>query len=248
MSKENIIELHCHVLPQMDDGSRSVEMSLQMLQKMARDGITTVCATSHYYADQNDIETFCERREESLEALYEAMPEGLPRILPGAEVAYFTQMSDRDDIERLCIEGTRTMMLEMPFCDWSDMQVEEVYAMVLDLKYWVVLVHPERFCYSDGNIRRLERLLKLPIGVQVNAETLIHWRTRKFALQLLQAARLPLVGSDCHNMKRRPPNLAKARRVIRRKLGADFLARMDRAAAMLIEPQYPHQPPELRDE
>ena len=51
----NLIELHSHVLPQFDDGSESVEMSVAMLRRMAEQGVGTVCTTSHYYRQQNSI-------------------------------------------------------------------------------------------------------------------------------------------------------------------------------------------------
>ena len=65
----NLIELHSHVLPQFDDGSESVEMSVAILRRMAEHGVGTVCATSHYYRQQNSIETFCARRADALDRL-----------------------------------------------------------------------------------------------------------------------------------------------------------------------------------
>ena len=98
-----LIDLHSHVLPSMDDGSDSVEMSAAMLRRMGEQGVDTVCATSHYYRRQNDIETFCARRAAALEKLRAVLPEGLPRILPAAEVAYFPHMEEQDLIP-LCIQ------------------------------------------------------------------------------------------------------------------------------------------------
>lgn len=234
MPLEQITDMHTHVLPEMDDGSKSVDMSVAMLRKMAEMGVTTVCATSHYYANQNDTATYCARRSRALEALHTILEHdtSLPRILPAAEVAYFRHMEDHH-LERLCIEGTRTLMLEMPFSEWTDEQTEVVTMLSLDQHYQVVLVHPERFCFSRGNRQKLEQMAELPIGLQVNAGSLISWRTRKQALELLQLTDTPLLGSDSHNLTTRAPNLKGGRDVIRRKLGADFLARMDEHAARL---------------
>ena len=62
MESGALIELHAHILPQMDDGSESVEMSLAMLQALAGMGVGTVCATSHYYARENSITMYLARR------------------------------------------------------------------------------------------------------------------------------------------------------------------------------------------
>ena len=69
----------------------------------------------------------------------------------------------------LCIENTRTLMLEMSFSVWTDFQLEEVRVLALDRGFQVVLVHPERFCFSRGNREALKRLAELPVGFQVNA-------------------------------------------------------------------------------
>ncbi len=224
-----LIDLHCHVLPKMDDGSDSVEMSLEMLRREAEQGVVTVCATSHYYARQNSIAEFCARRAAAYEKLAAALPEGLPRVLLAAEVAYFPRMEEQD-LSPLCIQGTRTLMLEMPFSDWTDLQVEAVETLVLDRRYNVVLVHPERFCFSKSNQQRLVRLAQLPIGLQVNAGSLLRWSTRHLALELLELASYPMLGSDCHNLSSRPPNLKEGRTVVQKKLGERFLRRMDENA------------------
>ena len=232
------IDLHSHLLPQLDDGSQSVEMSLAMLRREAEQGVDVVCATSHYYAHHEGIDAFCARRAEALERLTAAIAESkepVPQILPAAEVAYFSHMEEQD-LEPLCIRGTRTLMLEMPFTDWTDLQVETVEALVLDCRYQVVLVHPERFCFSKSNLHQLERLAQLPIGLQVNAGALLRWGTRRLALDLLQLTGTPLLGSDCHNLTSRPPNLKEGRKVIMQKLGEAFLTRMDQNAQRLTSP------------
>ena len=229
MESGALIELHAHILPQMDDGSKSVEMSLAMLQALAGMGVGTVCATSHYYARENSITMYLARRAAALNALHSAIPAGssLPRILPAAEEHH---------PERLCIENTRTLMLEMPFSEWTDQQVETVAVLSLDLHFNVVLVHPERFCFSSSNRRRLEELAKLPLALQVNADTLLRWGTRRQGLELLELTATPLLGSDCHDMTKRPPNLKGGREMVRRKLGEAFLAQMDENARRLTAP------------
>ena len=241
MQTRPMIDLHCHILPGMDDGmddgSPDVETSLAMLRRQAEQGIGAVCATSHYYAWQNDIETFCERRAAALQKLLDAWPEErLPRVIPAAEVAFFTGISACPDLGRLCIQGTKTLLLEMPFTEWNDFQAEEVSALVLVRGFQVVLVHPERFCASRGNRDRLRELEELPVAVQVNAETLIRWRTRRLGLQLLREAQLPLLASDCHNLTTLPPNLDEGRKITGRKLGDIFLDKIDQNAGRLLQP------------
>ena len=230
-----MVNLHTHILPEIDDGSDGVDTSLAMLRREAEQGVTAVCATSHYYAKHSSIPAFCERRAEALERLTGVLTDGLPQVLPAAEVAYFPRMEEQD-LTPLCIQGTRTLMLEMPFADWTSLQAEAVEALVLDCGYQVVLVHPERFCFSKSNRHQLEKLAELPIGLQINAGSLLRWGTRRLALDLLQLAHWPLLGSDCHNLTSRPPNLKEGRKVVMQKLGEAFLDQMDRNAERLTAP------------
>ena len=235
MQDRGWIDLHSHILPQLDDGSDSVEMSLAMLRREAEQGVDVVCATSHYYAKYSSIPAFCERRAEALERLSSVLTAELPRVLPAAEVAYFPHMEEQD-LMPLCIQGTRTLMLEMPFSDWTGLQLETVEALVLDCRYDVVLVHPERFCFSKSNGHKLEKLAELPIGLQVNAGSLLRWGTRRLALDLLRMAQYPLLGSDCHNLTSRPPNLKEGRKVVMQKLGEAFLKKIDRYGEWITTP------------
>ena len=148
----------------------------------------------------------------------------------GAEVAYFPSVSRRQELDALCLGQTDTLLLEMPFSTWTQLQVQEVISLVLDRKMRVVLAHPERFLLDSANRRAFEKLLQVPIGLQVNAQTLIHWHTRKQGLRILEMTEYPLLGTDCHDLGNRAPDLEKARKVIRRSLGAEFLERMDRSA------------------
>lgn len=221
-----VVDLHTHILPEMDDGSQSVEMSLELLKSLRQQGVTVVCCTSHYYAMRESIDSFVQRRKAAFEKLFARMDKSHPALVLGAEVAWFRNMS-RYDLTPLCLGGQRTMLLEMPFTDWSQQVVEEVISLVLDKDYRVILVHPERFCYSKGNRRYLERLAELPIAFQVNADTFLDWRSRKQGLSLLQTTRIPLLGSDTHNLTSRAPHIEKARKIIEKNLGKDFLRKIE---------------------
>ena len=224
-----VIDMHAHVLPQMDDGSKSIQMSLAMLAEMKKQGVSVVCATSHYYRDQNDIETYLVRREHAYQKLENVRKENaLPIILPASETAYFSNIASCEKIQQLCIYGTNTLMLEMPFTEWTELMVEEVESLVLDRRIRVVLVHPERFCFSEDNKKKLKKFAEMSIPFQVNAKTLIDWKTRKLGIELLEMSDYPLLGSDSHNMDKRKPNLAGGREIVKKKLGIEFLHRIEK--------------------
>ena len=220
--------MHAHILPGIDDGSSSIEMSNQMLDAMKQAGVCVVCATSHYYSWQNDIDTFLNRRNNAYRQIVENRgKQTLPIILPASETAFFKGISKCERINELCIHGTNTLMLEMPFFAWSEQIVEEVESLILDRNIRVVLVHPERFCFLKENKKYIDRLLKLDIALQVNANSFIDHKTRKLAFDLIQKSDHPLLGSDCHNVTTRPFNLIDARVIIEKKLGKDFVKKIE---------------------
>lgn len=240
MKIEPIIDLHTHFLPQIDDGSQDLKTSVQLLRRLVEQGVHTVCATSHYYARHESIDSFLQRRQEASSNLYDALRDendsALPRILLGAEVAYFSGMSNSAQLDSLCLSGTRTLLLELSYTQWTPQQVEEVATLSLDRGYQVILAHPERFSHMRSYWKDMERMIALPIALQINADSLLHWGSRKLALKLLSSTQRPLLASDCHNLTSRPPRLEKARLVVSKKLGVDILTRIDETALRFTQP------------
>ena len=142
-----MMDFHSHVLPGMDDGSRSVEESIGMLHQMAVQGVNRVAATSHFYAFQESPESFLSRRAEAAACLKEAMEreEGLPEIHLGAEVRYYEGMSRTEALHEMVIEGTRLLLLEMPFTAWNERMLYEVRELEDNLRCTVLIAHIERY-------------------------------------------------------------------------------------------------------
>lgn len=229
-----VLDVHAHVLPGIDDGSPDVETSVQMLRLSAQQGVDALIATPHFYAWRTRPERFLARRARALERLAPALLPGLPALYLGAEVAFFEGISEAAQVDELTLEGTNVLLLEMPYRAWTGADVDEVEALLLRRDFRVVLAHLERYRMFPENRRLLRALLELPALVQINAGSLLHWRERGAALRLFREGQAQLLGSDCHGVDRRPPNLAQGRLVLRKKLGQDALERIDRAGAELL--------------
>lgn len=231
---EALIDLHSHVLPAMDDGSDSVETSLALLRELSGQGMTTVCATSHYYRKRESIEQYIARRIQAFRTLSEHWSGDLPRLLPGAEVAFFPGMGEKENLSQLCLGGTNTLLVEMPFTQWPAAVWEETMHLALDRDFQVVLAHPER--YAQENIQPLRKLAQAGVGFQVNADTLLHRSTRSTGLALLEMTQYPALGSDCHNLTSRPPRMAQARELLRKRKGDGFLRELDSTMNEFLRP------------
>ena len=208
-----MIDFHSHILPQMDDGSTSVQMSHAMLQMQHQQGISGVIATPHFYATQDDPESFLKRRQAAVEALGQTE---IPLIC-GAEVAYFEGMGRCDALSKLCIGQTDLLLLEMPFAPWDTRMIGEVEELSASSGVVPVIAHIDRYRLQ---IRKWgDDLLSRGVLFQCNATAFLQMGSRGWALKQLAMDRVRFLGSDCHNITTRKPNLAAAAEVIRKKLG-----------------------------
>lgn len=204
-----MIDIHSHVLPGIDDGSKNVEESLAMLRSSARQGIGCVAATPHFYPMENSPERFLERREAAAERLRAAWEPGLPKLLLGAEVYYFTGISQAKELDALCLGGT-LLLLEMPFCPWTERMAAETIALREQRGLNVVLAHIERYFRWQSKWLWAE-LLDRGLLMQCNADFFLDWRTKRKARKMLSEGGIHLLGSDAHNMTSRPPRMGAAR-------------------------------------
>lgn len=228
-----MIDFHSHILPGIDDGSKSSDMSLRMISALADQGVDTIAATSHYYATDRTPERFLQRRSEAFERIKGKLPEGSPKILLGAEVLYFPGISRMDELPELCLEGTKLLLLEMPFTTWTENMVREVNELSHASPCTIMLAHIERY-YFKQPASVWDDLLNHGVLMQANADFFLPFATRRKALRLLREGRIHLLGSDCHNTTSRAPHMAEARETIRRRLGEEILDEIDSLGRELL--------------
>lgn len=223
-----IVDLHTHVLPGVDDGSTSVEESIAMLRATSDCGIKVMTATPHFYAASDTPDAFFQRRQDSLLRLQQAMEKhlGLPEVKTGAEVHYFPGMSDSEILQRLTIADKCCILVEMPHMAWTAGMYEELAQIRSKQGLLPIIAHVERYIGLPQNRGLLEHLEALPVLVQANASFFLNRFTSTKAMRLLRQERVHLLGSDCHNMKSRKPNLGEAVEKIRTHLGQSALDRI----------------------
>lgn len=212
-----MIDVHSHILPCMDDGSRSLSESLAMLETMRAQGVTAAAATPHFYPDRTTPDAFLARRDEALAALRTALPENAPAVLRGAEVYYYAGICRMERLAEFCLGESRVLLLEMPFERWTVSMLDEVIRLG-DRDVLVLLAHIERyFPWQDKSVWPLLR--REGVLFQVNASFFLG-REKRRALRMLRAGDIDAVGSDAHNTAERPPRLGEAAAVIEKRLGS----------------------------
>ncbi len=200
-----MIDFHTHILPGMDDGSRSVEQSIQMLRLEAEQGITDAALTPHFYPRENSPARFLQRRQAAWELLQRHLEAGMPRLHLGAEVQYFEGICRAEQLESLQIQGMGILLLEMPMCRWTNRMTADVLDLQGFLPNGVVLAHIERYLPMQDR-GTVEQLLDRGIRAQANVSFFCDWRTQTRAMSMFRRGQIHFLGSDCHDMDRRRPN------------------------------------------
>jgi protein-tyrosine phosphatase len=223
-----MLDIHSHFLPKMDDGSKSTEMSMQMLRESRRQGVTTIVSTSHFYGDNDAPERFLKRRQHAFNKLTPLISKDDPEILLGAEILYYPGISHSESITQLAIEGTDLILIEMPFVRWSDNIFDELITFQYQTGLHVILAHVERY---QGIQKHdvYERLFDQPFYFQCNAGAFTSFRSRRLALKLMDNDLLHFIGTDCHNTDKRPPNMYEAQKIVEKKLSPSEWRRFTRA-------------------
>ncbi len=206
-----MIDLHSHLLPGVDDGSRTVEQSVGVLRRMATRGITDVCLTPHVRA-QDAATAPPERHDTAFTALLAEAPE-LPRLHRGAEVMLDRPLPLGDHMRRITLGGTRYLLVEFPRLVTAD-AVMNALTRIREAGLTAVLAHPER--YSCCSVENVTFWRGLGARMQVDATTLHSPQARgQRARQLVAAGLADILAGDNHGDERSVAG------------GADFLRAQD---------------------
>ncbi len=210
-----MIDLHTHVLPHFDDGAKDAEIAVAMLREEAAQGVELVVATPHYYGKRMRPAQFLEKSRAALERLQPLCPSGLQLRL-GTEV-HFTgvNMPDFDELCLLAIEGTRHILLELPFTTvWTSRLIDKVADFIYETGYTPIIAHAERYLEVNKRPSLVAELVKMGCLIQVNASSFLNKAERGLAFALLKRGFVHCIGSDAHNVSDRKPQMEEAKTAI----------------------------------
>ncbi len=204
-----MIDLHCHILPGIDDGASELADSIGMARQAADDGIEAICATPHIRDDHDvrieEIEVRVQELGTALE--HEEIPVA---VLSGGEVAEtVAERLDSLDLRRLGLGGGPWILLEPapgPLSDSLERRVEHLAAR----GHRCLIAHPERHIAGDM-VERLTRLVRQGALIQATADFFLHEETAGGMLELAGRGLVHVLGSDAHSSRfGRPVRLGPA--------------------------------------
>ena len=214
-----LTEHHCHILPQIDDGSNSVEMSLEMIKMMRSQGVERIIATPHFYAhrERNDIKTYLAKRQTAYDKIVQA-DNSNSDIMLGAEVAIEHGLHSIPDIDKLRLADTNYILLELPYAGFQRWYLDEITDISYEYGFTPIIAHIHRYLdyYSKSEY---EEVLKLDAIFQINNEAFGNFKERRFVKNLIKEGYPYLFGSDAHNLSDRKPNWD----LLKKKVKADII-------------------------
>ncbi len=205
-----MIDLHCHVLPGIDDGPETIAGSVALARAAAAAGTRTLVATPHVsWRYPNDADTVARLVDELSRRL--AAEEVALELLPGAEIA-MTRVVDIEpaQLPRLGLGGGPWLLVEPPFTPVAT----GLDAVILDLQrrgHRILLAHPERCPALHRDPRMLGSLVRAGVLTSITAGSLVGRfgeTVRRFALGLARDEMVHNVASDAHDHVNRPPGMS----------------------------------------
>ena len=225
------IDFHSHILPGCDHGSRHRSTSCAQLELAVSAGIETICATSHFYPEVENVNDYLSRREASYSALMKYLPDNMkdftkaPRILLGAEVLICDGIARLPELDKLCLEGTNLLLLEMPFTHWTESHFESVEEILERKDIRPIIAHADRYQPND-----IERLLDYEIPLQLNVNSLCGMFMPKHLKSWIEYGNVYALGSDIHGSELGYTPWLKAEK----KLKSNFDLIMERAEELIF--------------
>lgn len=212
-----MIDLHCHILPGLDDGPATMEESLAMARVAADDGVKVIVATPHVdrelnLPDPNHVRRLVAQLNTALQA------EGLAlRVVPGAEVPAEPGLVEALQAGRVLTIGDcgHHVLVELPTTAPA-MYAPELLFRLQVAGFTPVIAHVERAAIFRQRPEMLQEFHDRGYPLQMNVESLrAGWRTRHYARRLLRQGLVDVLASDGHDVRRRRPVLSPARAVLR---------------------------------
>ena len=206
-----MVDIHSHILPEVDDGPKSWDISVAMCRAAVADGITHQVATPH----ANDRYPYDREYLQGLLAHLQQLVGDAPKLSLGCDfhLSYENIQDALAHPARYVIEGTRYLLVE--FSNYSvPQQTTDSFLKLGDCGITVIITHPERNPILRESLQRVVEWAEQGCVIQMTGSALTgFWgeRTRRAAQWLLERQAVHVLATDAHDMEKRVPILSTSR-------------------------------------
>lgn len=231
------IDFHAHLLPNMDDGSKSAAASVRMLENAWKQGAGIVVCTSHFWPLATTVPEYLKKREGSAGLLNSVLADRkgpVPKLVLGAECGWVKNISRFPELKALCIENTSYLLMELPMAEWSDDLFEELYRLNTEHGICPIIAHPDRYGRSIREHDAIPKFAQLDCLFQLNVTPFLSLMSRSFSFKLLSGPVPCVLGSDMHDDGPGSQQYSKARQAIDRRFGERELEVIDTVSEKIL--------------
>lgn len=202
-----MIDIHNHILFDIDDGSPDIDTSVEMCRDAYENGYRTIVVTPHF-TDYNHIDDFVNERDYKIEELKRVLNiEDIPlSVKSGAELFLSDGIFRADSLDDLAINNSRYMLCEFPLGPFNINRALLWIDELIDRGYTPILAHPERYVEIHRNLHIIDELLDRDVVFQVNIDSLIGKNgpmAQKLSVDFVCRDFAQLIGTDAHDLKYR---------------------------------------------
>lgn len=232
------VDLHSHILPGLDDGARDTDESLVLLRCEADQGIKSIVLSPHFDPLAEDTADFVRRRDASYASLKQTLAAGELAgafdLRPAAEIRYCPMLPELPELGSLCISGTNVLLVEFSFAHGPEF-AREVFSELQSKGYIILIAHIERYDWLRRAPDLLYDLVRGGAYAQVNADSITGDKgSLAFIRKMLKYGLVHGIGSDTHNMDKRPPMLEKAAEILAADPGEETVSCLENAGKALL--------------
>ena len=225
----NIVDIHAHIIPGVDDGAKNTMESIKLLKDLKMQGVGCVYATPHFYRPKQSFEEYFENVDKAWAELLEATKgKGLPELRRGYEIHAFRGMSTCENLKKMCLENSHYILIELPYnCAIDNWVANELYNIQFTLGLKPIIAHIERYFGYAGFDKVMELVYDEDVRTQITSSALnIGYNIRKKILKLINSGHIHFIASDAHSMTARRGMFAKANEIIAKKCGKETLLKL----------------------
>jgi protein-tyrosine phosphatase len=235
-----MIDIHCHILPGLDDGAKDLNDSIEMARAAVAEGITTIIATPHFNGKyENTKEVILEKVKQLNDELKQ---DNIPlTILPGQEPRIYGEILVDYELDKILTlnNSGNYLFIELP----SNQVPRYTEQLIYDIQVagmQPIIVHPERNSELVERPEKLYELVKNGASTQVTASSLVGYfgkSIQKFSQQIIEANMAHFIASDAHNITNRNFKMSKAMNFIEETYGLDQVYYFTENAEILVAGQ-----------
>lgn len=221
-----VTDIHCHLIPYVDDGASSFEEMKRLLQMEYHDGVRRIILTPHFRPE------LFETSQKKIRSYYEltkkvAKEVGIRTYLGCEFYRYSDLLEDLKGKKVRTMHGSKYVLIEFAPQDLFQTIRNFLYELLAN-GYIPILAHVERYL-ECREIESVQELSDMGVRIQVNAGALLGKqgiRIKQYCWKLIEENLIDFIASDAHDLKRRKPNLGKIIRKLERKKGRDYVRRI----------------------